>query len=81
MQNSAMNVLQVKALFTGLNMMIDSNPKALENLVLIVDEAQSYKSSWFNGFLYKSRHHLRKMIVITPQTDCYQGLETFMVLR
>ena len=80
-QHSAMASMQVKALFTELNMMVDLNKDALKNLVLIVEEAQSYKISWFNGFLYKSRHCVRKMLVVTPQTDCFQGLETFTVFH
>jgi hypothetical protein len=83
---SIMGTMQVKGLFTELNMMIDINPQALKELVLIVEEAQSYRSSWFNGFLYKSRHFFSgeggkgKMIVITPQRDCF-SLETFTVFR
>jgi hypothetical protein len=80
-QHSVMGTMQVKALFTELNMMVDMNKDSLKNLVLIVEEAQSYKSNWFNGFLYKSRHNLRKMIVITPQTDCFQGLETLTIFH
>jgi hypothetical protein len=80
-QHSVMGTMQVKALFTELNMNVDINKDALKNLVLIVEEAQGYKSSWFNGFLYKSRHNLRKMIAITPQTDCFQGLETLTVFH
>jgi hypothetical protein len=80
-QHSLMSLMQVKALFTELNMIVDMNKEALKNLVLIVEEAQSYKSSWFNGFLYKSRHLLRKMIVVTPQTDCFLGLETYTIFH
>jgi len=80
-QHSIMGTMQVKALFTELNMQIDLDKESLKNLVLIVEEGQSYKSSWFNGFLYKSRHILRKMIVVTPQIDCFQGLKIFTVYR
>jgi aromatic ring-cleaving dioxygenase len=80
-QHSVMGTLQVKQLFTELNMSLDMNKDALKNLVLIVEEAQGYKSSWFNGFLYKSRHYIRKMIVVSPQTDCFQGLQTFTIFQ
>lgn len=80
-QHSIMGTIQIKALFTELNMMVDMNKDALKNLVLIIEESQSYKSSWFNGFLYKSRHLVRKMLVVTPMLDCFQGLETYIVFH
>ena len=76
-----MGTMQIKGLFTELNMMIDIDKETLKNLVIIIEEAQTYKSSWFNGFLYRSRHQVRKMIVVTPQTDCFQGLKTLTIFR
>ena len=80
-QHSIMGTMQIKGLFTKLNMMIDIDKETLKNLVIIIEEAQTYKSSWFNGFLYRSRHQVRKMIVVTPQTDCFQGLKTLTIFR
>jgi hypothetical protein len=82
-QHSIMCLLQVRGLVTELNAMVDADKKALSRLILVVEEANQYKSSVFNGLLYKSRHFFSKgkMIVVTPQTDCFQGLETFTVFR
>jgi len=80
-QNNLLAMSQVRGFFMELNMLVDMNKDALKNLILIVEEAQSYKSNWFNGFLYRSRHILRKMIVVTPQTDCFQGLETYTIFH
>jgi hypothetical protein len=79
--SSLLALSQVRGLFMELQMQIDLNKDSLKNLILIIEEAQSYKSSWFNGFLYRSRHVVRKMIVVTPQTDCYQGLETYTIFH
>ena len=81
LQNSTMCMIQVRQLFTEMNSLIDMDKEALKNLILVVEEAQSFKSSWFNGFLYRSRHIVRKMIVVTPQIDCFQGLMSFTVFR
>jgi hypothetical protein len=81
LQHSLMCVMMVRQLFTEMNSLIDMDKDALKNLVLIVEEAQSFKSNWFNGFLYRSRHLVRKMIVVTPQIDCFQGLHTFTIFR
>jgi len=35
----------------------------------------------FAKFLYGSRHVVRKMIAVTPQTDAFQGLETLMAFH
>jgi hypothetical protein len=44
-QPSLMCVMMVRQLFTEMNSLIDMNKDALNNLVLIVEEAQSFKSS------------------------------------
>jgi len=79
--SSLLALSQVRGLFMELQMQIDLNKDTLKNLILVIEEAQSYKSNWFNGFLYRSRHAVRKMIVVTPQTDCYQGLETYTIFH
>jgi hypothetical protein len=81
LQHSLMCVMQVRQLFTEMNSLIDMDKEALSKLILVIEEANLYKSNWFNGFLYRSRHLVRKMIVVTPQTDCFQGLQTFTVFR
>jgi len=48
--------------------------------IIIVEEAHSYKNvSAFTKFLYGSRHIVRKMVAVTPQTDAFQGLVTLTI--
>lgn len=68
---------EISSLFSNLEM----KKEVLSNWVIIAEESQSFKTlAPFVRFLYGSRHIVRKMIVVTPQTDCFQGLTTLTVL-
>jgi len=52
----------------------------LSEWTIVVEEAHTFKNvSVFTKFLYGSRHIVRKMVAVTPQTDAYQGLVTLAV--
>lgn len=69
---------EIERLFEDLDMKRDE----LANWVIIVEEAHAYKNiPSFMKFLYGSRRIVRKMIVVTPQLDAFEGLETFTVYR
>jgi hypothetical protein len=61
---------------------LDMKAKSLSRWVIVAEEAQSFRNiSSFVKFLYSSRHHVRKMIAVTPMIDAFQGLLTFTVIR
>jgi len=54
---------------------LDMKRNEMSKWIVIVEEAHSYKNvSTFTKFLYGSRHIVRKMVAVTPQTDAFQGL-------
>lgn len=56
---------------------LDMKRKEMSNWIIIVEEAHAFKNiSAFTKFLYGSRHIVRKMVVVTPQTDAFKGLVT-----
>ena len=56
---------------------LDMKRKEMSDWIIIVEEAHAFKNiSAFNKFLYGSRHIVRKMVVVTPQTDAFKGLVT-----
>lgn len=68
---------EVSSLFSNLEM----KRELLSQWTIITEEAQAFKNvPCFVRFLYGSRHILRKMVVVTPQTDCFQGLKTVTAL-
>lgn len=74
--HSKVGVIDVENLFAHLDM----KRQEMSKWIIIVEEAHSYKNiSAFTKFLYGSRHIVRKMVVITPQTDAFQGLITLTV--
>jgi len=61
---------------------LDMKRSELQNWIIIVEEAHAYRNIVaFIKFLYGSRHIVRKMMAITPQTDAFQGLVTLTILR
>jgi hypothetical protein len=69
---------EIGSLFSNLEMKRDN----LSKLTIIVEEGQAFKNiAPLVRFLYGSRHIVRKMVMITPQVDCFQGLTTFTVMR
>jgi len=52
----------------------------LRNIAYDVEEAHAFKNiAAFTKFLYGSRHIVRKMVAVTPQTDAFQGLVTLTI--
>jgi len=75
---SKVGMIEVENLFAHLDMM----RQEMSNWIIIVEEAHSYKNvSAFTKFLYGSRHIVRKMVAITPQTDAFQGLLTLTIIK
>ena len=73
---SKVGMIEVENLFAHLDM----KREEMSDWIIIVEEAHSYKNvSTFTKFLYGSRHIVRKMVAITPQTDAFQGLVTLTV--
>jgi hypothetical protein len=69
---------EIGSLFANLEM----KKEQLSKLVIIAEEGQSFKNiPSFVRFLYGSRHIIRKMVVITPQIDAFQGLLTLTVIH
>jgi len=69
---------EISAIFSHLDMKRNEMAK----WIIIVEEAHSYKNvSAFTKFLYGSRHIVRKMVAVTPQTDAFQGLVTLTICR
>jgi len=67
---------EISAIFSHLDMKRNEMAK----WIIIVEEAHSYKNvSAFTKFLYGSRHIVRKMVAVTPQTDAFQGLVTLTI--
>jgi hypothetical protein len=67
---------EVESIFAHLDMKRDD----MSRFVIIVEEAHTFKNvSSFLKFLYGSRHVVRKMVAVTPQTDCFQGLITLAI--
>jgi len=61
---------------------LDMKRNEMSKWIIIVEEAHAYKNvPAFTKFLYGSRHIVRKMIAVTPQTDAFQGLVTLTVYR
>ncbi|MCJ7771241.1 hypothetical protein MUP37_06700 [Candidatus Bathyarchaeota archaeon] len=61
---------------------LDMKRNEMSKWTIIVEEAHTYRNvSSFMKFLYGSRHVVRKMIAVTPQTDAFQGLETLIICR
>jgi len=59
---------------------LDMKRNEMSRWIIIVEEAHSYRNvSAFTKFLYGSRHLVRKMVAVTPQTDAFQGLVTLIV--
>jgi hypothetical protein len=69
---------EIESIFAHLDMKRDDMSK----WIIIVEEAHTCKNiPAFTKFLYGSRHIVRKMIAVTPQTDAFQGLTTLTILR
>jgi len=63
----------------GIFALLDMKKDEMARWIVVVEEAHSFRNlSAFAKFLYGSRHVVRKMIAVTPQTDAFQGLETLM---
>jgi hypothetical protein len=61
---------------------LDMRRSELSEWIVVVEEAHTFKKiSTFTKFLYGSRHIVRKMVAITPQTDAYQGIVVLTVFR
>lgn len=76
--HSRMAETEVENIFAHLDM----KRNEMKNWTIIVEEAHAYKNiQAFNKFLYGSRHIVRKMVAITPQTDAFQGLVTLTMYR
>lgn len=59
---------------------LDMKRNEMSRWVIIVEEAHSFKNiPVFTKFLYGSRHIVRKMVAVTPQTDAFQGLVTLTI--
>jgi hypothetical protein len=59
---------------------LDMRRSELSEWAIVVEEAHTFKNiSTFTKFLYGSRHIVRKMVAVTPQTDAFQGLVTLVV--
>lgn len=77
-KQSKVGEIEVENIFAHLDMKRDEMAK----WIIIVEEAHAYKNvPAFTKFLYGSRHLVRKMVAVTPQTDAFQGLETLTVYR
>lgn len=75
--HSRMAETEVENIFAHLDM----KRNEMKNWTIIIEEAHAYKNiQAFNKFLYGSRHIVRKMVAITPQTDAFQGLVTLTAL-
>jgi hypothetical protein len=69
---------EVESIFAHLDM----KRNAMSKWTIIVEEAHTFRNvSSFVKFLYGSRHIVRKMVAITPQTDAFQGLVIMAVCR
>jgi hypothetical protein len=69
---------EVGSLFANLEM----KREVLLKWTIIVEEGQAFRNvPPFVKFLYCSRHMVRKMIVLTPQIDAFQGLIIFNIFR
>ena len=69
---------EVESIFSHLDM----KRNEMAHWIIIVEEAHTFKNvPAFAKFLYGSRHVVRKMIAVTPQTDAFQGLETLMAFH
>lgn len=61
---------------------LDMKRNEMSRWVVIVEEAHAFGCiPIFTKFLYGSRHIVRKMVAVTPQTNAYQGLATLAVCR
>jgi len=59
---------------------LDMKRNELAKWIVIVEEAHAFKNiAAFTKFLYGSRHIVRKMVAVTPQTDAFQGLVTLTI--
>ena len=77
-KRSELGKTEVESIFRRLMMIRDE----LANWTIIAEEAHVYHDlGAFTDFLYGSRHYVRKMIVVTPKTDAFPGLLTFMASR
>lgn len=69
---------EIERLFEDLDMKRDD----LRRWVVIVEEAHAYRNlPPFMKFLYGSRRIVHKMIVVTPDMDAFDGLETLTIYR
>lgn len=60
---------------------LDMKRGEMSKWIIIVEETHAYKNvSAFTKFLYGSRHIVRKMVAVTPQTDAFRGLVTLTIL-
>ena len=60
---------------------LDMKRNEMSKWIIIAEEAHAYKDvSAFTKFLYGSRHIVRKMVAVTPQTDAFKGLVTLTIL-
>ena len=59
---------------------LDMKRNELSRWIVIAEEAHSFRNTTaFTKFLYGSRHIVRKMVAVTPQTDAFQGLVTLTI--
>lgn len=59
---------------------LDMKRNEMSRWIIIVEEAHGFKNvPGFVKFLYGSRHIVRKMVAVTPQTDAFRGLVTLTV--
>jgi hypothetical protein len=69
---------EVESIFAHLDMKRND----MSSWTIIVEEAHTFRNvPAFTKFLYGSRHIVRKMVAVTPQTDAFQGLVTLIVCR
>jgi hypothetical protein len=67
---------EVESIFAHLDM----KRNELSKWTIIAEEAHTFKNvSSFVKFLYGSRHIVKKMVAVTPQTDAFLGLVTLAV--
>jgi len=73
---SRVAITEVGSIFAHLDM----RRSELSEWTIVVEKAHTFKKvSVFTKFLYGSRHIVRKMVAVTPQTDAFQGLVTLVV--
>lgn len=74
---SRVAITEVESIFAHLDM----KRNEMSKWIVIVEEAHAFKNvPAFTKFFYGSRHNVRKMVAVTPQTDAFKGLVTLTIL-